>query len=100
MHVLDGSGAFAKIENGVKFSGIVAKTDSALVFRVGKMGYLVRKRGTVLGELVDLEVETVKGELICLIEGLGLVGGEDSPDFGEGVGDELLEEDLTSLVAE
>jgi hypothetical protein len=61
MHALDGSGAFAKIKNGVEFSGIVAKTDSALVFGVGKVNDLVGKRGTVLGELVDFEVETVKG---------------------------------------
>lgn len=100
MHVLDGSGAFAEIENGVEFSGIIAKTDSALVFGVRKVGDLVGKSRTGLGEVVDFEVETVKGKLICLVECLGLIGGKDAPEFGDGLGDKLLVEELTSLVAE
>ncbi len=44
--------------------------------------------------------ESVKSELIAFLEGLLLVVEKDAPDFGRGIGDELLENEFASFVTE
>ena len=44
--------------------------------------------------------ESVKSELIAFLEELLFVVEKDAPDFGRGIGDELLENEFASFVTE
>ncbi len=56
--------------------------------------------GALFGEMVELKGESIEGELIAFFEGLFFVAEEDAPDFGRGVGHELLEDEFPSFVTE
>lgn len=56
--------------------------------------------GALFGEMVESKGESIEGELIAFFEGLFFAAKEYAPDFGRGVGDELLEDEFASFVTE